>query len=169
MKRNSRLVVASYVRNFVFGVEDSLVSTVGLLAGIAAGGVNKTEIILTGIVLVFVEAFSMGVGSFLSEESAEEYMNKKDAPIGTTIANGSIMFVSYFLSGIIPLFPYVLFEQRTAVWVSISLSLIALALLGLVSGKLFRVNYLGNGIRMLVMGGLAILVGMLVGSYVRVL
>ena len=60
-----------YMRNLIFGAEDSLVSTVGLLSGIAIGGVPKSAIILTGIVLIFVEAFSMGVGSYLSEYSVE--------------------------------------------------------------------------------------------------
>jgi len=65
-----------YLRNFVFGVEDSLVSTVGLLSGIAAAGVAQKDILVSGVVLIFVEAFSMAVGSFLSEEFAEEYVAK---------------------------------------------------------------------------------------------
>ena len=61
-----------FLRNTVFGVEDSLVSTVGLLSGIAAtGSVSKSFILLTGIVYISVEAFSMAVGSFLSEEFVE--------------------------------------------------------------------------------------------------
>ncbi len=62
-----------YLRNFVFGVEDSLVSTVGLLSGVAAAGVETKTIVLTGVVLIIVEALSMAVGSYLSEYSVEEY------------------------------------------------------------------------------------------------
>ena len=51
-------VKALYIRNFVFGVEDSLASTVGLLSGIATAGVNASTIVVTGAVLIFVEAFS---------------------------------------------------------------------------------------------------------------
>ena len=58
----------TYLRNFIFGVEDSLVSTVGLLAGVAAGGVSSAVILTTGLVLIEVEGFSMGLGSFLTEE-----------------------------------------------------------------------------------------------------
>jgi VIT1/CCC1 family predicted Fe2+/Mn2+ transporter len=50
-----------YLRNFIFGVEDSLVSTVGLLSGVAVAGVASRTILLTGVVLIFVEAFSMAV------------------------------------------------------------------------------------------------------------
>ncbi len=62
-----------YVRNIIFGIEDSLVSTVGLLAGIAVGNASIHTILSTGVIYVFVEGFSMAVGSFLSEESAQEY------------------------------------------------------------------------------------------------
>jgi hypothetical protein len=53
-----------YTRNFIFGSEDSLVSTVGLLAGIVSAGIERKEIIISGIVLICVEAFSMSIGSF---------------------------------------------------------------------------------------------------------
>ena len=56
---------AHYFSSFIFGVEDSLVSTVGLLSGVAVAGVTRTDIFITGIILIFVEAFSMGVGNFL--------------------------------------------------------------------------------------------------------
>src|SRR3990167_8861281 len=94
----------SHLRSFVFGVEDSLVSTVGLLSGIAASGMSGREILLTGSVLVLVEAFSMAAGSFLSEYSAEEYLAKEKVMVVRPLLDGTIMFFSYFLSGFIPLF-----------------------------------------------------------------
>ena len=63
-KSVKKLKTALYLRNFIFGVEDSLVSTVGLLSGVAVANVDQATIFLTGMVLIFVEAFSMGVGSF---------------------------------------------------------------------------------------------------------
>jgi len=68
-----------YLRNFIFGVEDSLVSTVGLLAGVAAAAISQSAIVTTGLVLIVVEGFSMGVGSFLTEETTEE-MERLGAP-----------------------------------------------------------------------------------------
>ena len=64
-KRYSKNVLAGYLRAFVFGVEDSLASTVGLLSGIAIAGAGRETILMTGIVLIFVEAFSMAIGDFL--------------------------------------------------------------------------------------------------------
>src|SRR3989338_159296 len=98
----------SYFRNFIFGVEDSLVSTVWLLSGVAIAGVPRTTILLTGLVLIFVEAFSMAAGSFLCEYSAEGYVSGVDSPTKSNLISGVIMFFSYLVSGFIPLSSYLI-------------------------------------------------------------
>ncbi|MFN7088327.1 MAG: VIT1/CCC1 transporter family protein [Candidatus Paceibacteria bacterium] len=163
----SKLLSASYIRNFVFGVEDSLVSTVGLLSGITVAGVSRQDLILTGVVLIFVEAFSMAVGSFLSEHSAEEFITHTEAPAKNALLGGSVMFLSYFIAGFIPLFPYLLIQVSIALWVSIALSLFTLFGLGISSAKLSRVHILEHGFRMFLIGGLAIAVGVVVGRLLR--
>lgn len=155
---------ALYIRNFVFGVEDSLVSTVGLLSGIAIAEVPRETIFLTGAVLIFVEAFSMAVGSFLSEHSAEDYLEQAETPHKSAVIAGGIMFISYFLSGFIPLFPYIVMPTEPALLVSVGLSLLALFLLGALGGKISRVNILRSALRMLLIGGIAIAVGVAVGK-----
>ncbi|MCF6276429.1 MAG: VIT1/CCC1 transporter family protein [Candidatus Magasanikbacteria bacterium] len=167
MAKFSRKTYALYVKNFIFGVEDSLVSTIGLISGVAITGVARGTIIITGIILIFVEATSMGIGSLLSEHTAEEYSKKKNTPFGTSIVAGSIMFVSYFLAGFIPLSPYLFLESMTAFWVSIVFSLVALFVLGVVSGKIFKINKIRKGLEMLLLGGLGVLVGVIVGVIVQ--
>src|SRR3990167_10071302 len=100
---------ALFLRNLVFGVEDGLVSTVGLLSGIAIAGAPRGTIFLTGGVLIFVEAFSMAAGSLLSEASVEEMDGGVDDTRGS-LAAGVVMFGSYFAAGLVPLFPYIFFE-----------------------------------------------------------
>lgn len=157
-----------YVRNFIFGVEDSLVSTVGMLAGIAIAGVSRDTILLAGVVLILVEAFSMAAGSFLSERSAQEYKAQGEVPIKHPMVGGGIMFLSYFVSGFIPLFPYIIFENERAFFISIVLSLLALFVLGAVSAKMSRMNIVRGGARMLVIGGIAIALGATVGAVFHV-
>jgi len=154
---------ASRVRNFVFGVEDSLVSTVGLLSGVAIAGLPKTDIIITGVVLIFVEAFSMGIGALLSERAAGEYVTHRTEPITKSFQNGFIMFGSYFVSGFIPLAPYLFFRESWAVLGSIIISLIALFVLGLFRGYFSGVGSVRKGFEMLLIGGLAIILGVIVG------
>lgn len=156
----------AYFRNFIFGVEDSLVSTVGLVAGIAAAGVSQGIILTTGAVLIFVEAFSMGVGSFLSETSAQEYLNESGGKPKSAKA-AVIMFFSYFVAGFIPLGPYVFLSVGAAFWTSIIFSIIALFLLGVASARISRSSLLKIGFRMSLLGGLAIVIGVAVGVAVK--
>lgn len=166
-EQKSRQSFAMYMRNFIFGVEDSLVSTVGLLSGVAVANVPRGTIFLTGIVLIFVEAFSMAVGSLLSEHSAEEYIKRADVPIKNDFAVAAVMFFSYFVSGFIPLAPYVVFSSQNAFWFSILATLVSLFILGVISARIFKLNLLRSGVRMLVIGGIAVGVGIMVGMFVR--
>lgn len=162
----SKQTFALYVRTFVFGVEDSLVSTVGLLSGVAVAGATRGAIILSGIILIFVEAFSMGIGSLLSEHQAEKYLKHRDVPIAHSLIAGVVMFFSYLIAGFIPLTPYVFVENGSAVVLSVALSLLALFCLGIVSAAIFKTRLLRNGLEMLIIGGLAIVVGIAVGMIV---
>ncbi len=160
-KKNS-----SYIRNFIFGVEDSVVSTVGLLSGIASAGVSRMTIILTGLILIFVEAVSMAAGSFLSEESVEEFEHQKKISRGGACAGSLIMFFSYVVAGMIPLFPYAFFEYSEAFWISIVLSLITLFFLGVISSRLTHASMMRSVVRMVCLGGLVIGVGVILGRFV---
>jgi len=151
-----------YFRNFIFGVEDSLVSTVGLLSGVAMGGVSREVILLSGVVLILVEAFSMATGSFLTESSVREFDGQTKESRGA-ILGGMVMFVSYVVSGFFPLAPYVFIDGIMALYVSVGVSLLALFVLGAVSGSLSGGNIFGRGMRMLVIGGAAVLVGVAAG------
>ena len=151
-------------RNFIFGVEDSLVSTVGMLSGVAAADTPRNTIIASGVILIFVEAFSMGVGSFLSEETSDQLSSKRSLSNGVVRKAALLMFISYFLAGFIPLTPYVIFRNGGAELYSIIASLFSLFLLGVVSAKFFKGKMLYKGFEMLVLGGFATLVGIGVGS-----
>ncbi len=155
---------SDFVRNFIFGVEDSLVSTVGLVSGIAVAGVAPKELLLTGTILIFVEAFSMGVGSLLSDNSADEYQARKELPLTKSLSGSVVMFLSYLAAGFIVLAPYVLLPSGQSFWVSIAVSLVALFVLGAVSARLSGISLLKKGITMLLVGGAAIGLGVLVGQ-----
>lgn len=163
----SKEAFALYLRNFVFGVEDSLVSTVGVLSGVAIAGVERQTVFLTGIVLIFVEAFAMAAGSFLSEHSVEDYIRHAEAPFRASFVGATVMFFSYFVSGFIPLFPYLIASLDTAFGVSIILTMTALFILGAAGAKAAKVKVIPNGLRMLLIGGLAIGVGIAVAKLVN--
>ncbi len=149
---------AGYFRNMIFGAEDSLVSTVGVLFGVASTSFNDGFILITGFLVVTVEALSMGAGAFLSEKSAQEFAEENETG-ESTIIDGLVMFAAYFFAGFIPLLPYIFIPGASAKYFSILFSVIALFFLGFVPQRSFK-----SGVRMMVVAGLAIFAGFLIGS-----
>lgn len=157
---------ALYLRTVIFGINDSLVSTVGLLAGISVAGVPRSTLALTGIVYAFVEGFSMASGEFLSEESAEEYISKTNVSNRSSLVSALIMFLSFVFASLVPLAPYLIFTGWTALVVSVTASIIALFIVGMISARFAHLPMVWRGARMALLGGAAILMGVVVGSIV---
>jgi len=65
----------SSIRELIFGLEDSLVSTLGVV-GVGAGTQDARVVMLSGIVLVIVEALSMAAGSFISSKSHRQMLQQ---------------------------------------------------------------------------------------------
>jgi len=60
------------IREVIFGMEDGLVSTMGVITGIDAGTENSFIVVLTGFVVVCVESLSMAAGTYLSSKSLHQ-------------------------------------------------------------------------------------------------
>lgn len=69
--------ISANIREVVFGLEDSLVSTMGAVSGIAVGSGDVRAVLLAGIVIVTVEALSMAAGSYLSSKAATELYEER--------------------------------------------------------------------------------------------
>lgn len=61
-----------YMRDIILGVNDGLVSTFLLVAGVVGGGLTATQVLLTGIAGALAGMISMGVGEYLATKSQEE-------------------------------------------------------------------------------------------------
>ncbi len=147
------------LRSIVFGTEDSLVSTVGFISGIAVASVDRRTILLSGIVLVCVEAFSMGLGSTLSEESVSEARARRGVRWSSAIRDGLVMFVAYVCAGFMVLVPYMVGDIADAFSQSIGVSLALLFVLGVSSARMSGLPVISRGFRMMILGGLAIALG----------
>jgi len=156
------------VRNLVFGTEDSLVSTVGFVSGIASAGVASRTIIVSGFVLILVEAFSMAVGSLVSSNTAEEVVGQKEVSYTHSTKNAMVMFFSYVIAGACVLAPYALFGVSVAFITSIIIALVLLFLLGALSGYYAGIAPVRKGMSIAFIGGVAILIGVAVGSIFNV-
>ncbi len=67
-----RNVIKEAIRDFVFGMEDGLVSNLGLVLGVYIGGGDRYTIVLAGLSSMLAGAFSMAAGSYLAAKSQRE-------------------------------------------------------------------------------------------------
>ena len=61
-----------YMRDIILGVNDGLVSTFLLISGVVGGGLDATDVLLTGIAGAIAGAISMSIGEYIATKSQEE-------------------------------------------------------------------------------------------------
>lgn len=150
----------------MFGFNDALVSTTGVIVGVAAGTGNKDIVILAGVVTILVEALSMGSGQFLSSRSAHQL--EKTESFKLPLFSGIIMFAAYFTAGLVPLLSIILFPIEYSVLVAISASLTALLILGYIKGRVVNESPLRSALEVFIIGGVATAIGLIVGNILNV-
>ena len=65
------------VREFVFGIQDGLISTVGLISGISAATQSRALVVLTGLAAAVTGGISMATGSYLSSSTERDLFDKE--------------------------------------------------------------------------------------------
>jgi vacuolar iron transporter family protein len=69
----------SRIREFIFGIQDGLISTVGLLAGVQGAMENNVVVVVAGFTAMISGAISMAAGSYLSSGAQKEIFDKEIA------------------------------------------------------------------------------------------
>jgi len=67
-----RLEKRRSIREIVFGMQDGLLTALGIVTGVGAAQPDRATILLTGLVSLVVGAVSMGVGEYLGSKSERE-------------------------------------------------------------------------------------------------
>ena len=120
---------AYFSRNITYGVIDSIVSTTGVLAGMAFAGIDRHVIVLTGIILIGTEATSMAFGAAISDEHFEKTGDGKVDP-KRKWSSATVMLLAYALTGAVLLMPYYLMaDARQATYVTATISGVGLYVL----------------------------------------
>lgn len=151
-----------YLRSGFFGVEDALVSTSGAVIGISIGDQNTKVVLLAGLVVVTVEAISMAIGQFLTDETIHE-AESKNTPKDNPVISATIMFFSYLIAGLVPILPFVFTTVGSARIISFLAALVGLFALGAIKAKIVNVSIVKSGLKSLLLGGVAATVGAVVG------
>jgi VIT1/CCC1 family predicted Fe2+/Mn2+ transporter len=156
-----------YLRSALFGLQDGLVSTTGVVVGISTGVPDKSIIILASLVAVTVEASSMAAGQYSSEKAVHQ-MDKSGRHDDSLLVGAVIMFFSYLMAGFVPIIPTIVFPQPEARIFSIVFAFLGLFLVGYIKGKFVKYSPLRSALELFVIGGFATLVGLIVGQILKV-
>jgi VIT1/CCC1 family predicted Fe2+/Mn2+ transporter len=163
MKRINR----EYLRSVMFGIENSLISTVGLIAGISIGSEDKHLVILGATVAIVIEAVAMGVGEYLSDDAVQELDKIKRHP-DNSLLSGFLMMLAGSLAGLVPLAPVIFLDRPASLITSVALALLILFSLGYAKGMVLGSNRSRSGMKILIVGGLAVMIGAVVGFFFKV-
>lgn len=224
---NKKSGLLGNIREIVFGAQDGMVSTMGAITGIAVGSSSQFLVVLSGLVIVSVEAISMAIGSYLSSKSVADIdkrkleeekfeiekfpedekeelekfyiqdgwpdeLAKKMAEAASNnsslflkemeckelhligekenpLKSGIFMFFSYLFGGAIPVLPYLVFPIKIAIIYSLVATLFFLFLLGFTIAKIAKQNVWKAGMRVLILAGSAVAVGLAVGVFSKIL
>lgn len=165
MASTNRLIAES-IREIVFGLEDSLVSTLGALTGIAVGTGSTFIVVLSGLVLLAAEGMSMAAGSYLSSKSAYEVEKQLHRTEGQKFNHAShpvraalVMGISYFIGGMFPLAPYFFLPIHLALVVSIPATALVLFMVGAWSSLFTKRPATRSGLEMVIISLTAALIG----------
>lgn len=156
-----------YLRSLMFGLQDGIVSTTGVVVGISAGINNKSIIILAALVAVTVEASSMAAGQYSSEKAVHQ-MDKTGKHTDSLLIGALIMFASYLIGGSFSIIPTLIFDQPLARYIAIASAFIGLIVIGYVKGKIVDHHPLRSAVELFIIGGIATLIGLIVGLVLKV-
>lgn len=163
----SQHIHEDYLRSGLFGIQDGLVSTTGVVVGVSTGVEDKAIIILASLVAVAVEASSMAAGQYSSEKAVHQ-MDKTGKHTDSLIIGAVVMFAGYLIGGIVPIIPTILFNQPQARIIAILAAFIGLFALGYIKGHFVKVKPLRSALELFIIGAMATTIGLVVGYLFRV-
>ena len=155
-----------YLRSIVFGLQDGLVSTTGVVVGVSVAVADRRFILLSAFITIAVEALSMASGQYLSEKSVHDLPNSRHRD---NLFLGSLfMFFSYIVGGVVPIIPILLGFVSFTPYLSIYYAFVGLFILGFAKAKIFGGQTLKSSLEMLLVGGLSVIIGVTIGSLFKI-
>lgn len=162
MMKKMKKINKEYLQSAMFGFNDALVSTTGVIVGVSTGVDDKRIVLLAGVVTILVEALSMGSGQYLSLKSAHQLDGSRSVRV--PIISGVVMFIAYLLAGLVPLLAVLLSPAGYGRGFAIVAALACLLLLGYVKGRIVGVSAVRSALEVFVIGGIATIIGLVVGT-----
>lgn len=155
---------ASLIRDVVTSGNDGVVTTFAVVTGSLGASLSPSVVLILGFANLFADGLSMATGAFLGVKSELEFEHQK---LGKKpFENGLTTFVSFVVSGLIPLLPY-LFKMNNAFMISGFLVCLTLMVIGVFRGIVTKKNMFRTIIENILIGGISAFVAFAVGSLVK--
>ena len=167
MKKVREILHEDYLRSLMFGLQDGIVSTTGVVVGISTGVNDKAIIVLAALVAVMVEATSMAAGQYSSEKAVHQ-MDKTGKHTDNLYVGTFIMFFAYLIGGSFSIIPTLIFDQPIARVFAIVCAFVGLFIVGLLKGYLVEHRPLRSAIELFIIGSIATAIGVVVGYLFKV-
>ena len=167
IKKVREILHEDYLRSLMFGLQDGIVSTTGVVVGISTGVSDKAIIVLAALVAVTVEASSMAAGQYSSEKAVHQ-LNKNEKHTDSLFVGALIMFLSYLMGGAFSIIPILLFDQPIARVFAIASAFVGLFIVGYVKGYLVEHKPLRSAIELFIIGSVTTTIGIIVGYLLKV-
>lgn len=167
MKKIKEILHEDYLRSLMFGLQDGIVSTTGVVVGISTGVSDKAIIVLAALVAVTVEASSMATGQYSSEKAVHQ-MDKNGKHTDNLYIGALIMFVTYLMGGSFSIIPILAFDQPVARTIAIVSAFLGLFIVGYIKGYLVEHRPLRSAIELFIIGSITTTIGIIVGYLLKV-
>ncbi|MBI2613149.1 MAG: VIT1/CCC1 transporter family protein [Candidatus Levybacteria bacterium] len=167
MRKVREILHEDYLRSLMFGLQDGIVSTTGVVVGISTGVSDKAIIVLAALVAVTVEASSMAAGQYSSEKAVHQ-LDKSGKHTDSLFVGALIMFLSYLMGGTFSIIPILLFDQPIARIFAILSAFFGLFIVGYIKGYLVEHRPLRSAIELFIIGSITTTVGIIVGYLLKV-
>lgn len=170
-----RLLARTTVREILMGAQDNLTNVLAVVLGVTIGAGRADFVALAGLSAGIAESVSMG-GVLCNATRAEQDMAHRagtpapdaDPSRLTPIYSGLVTFGAALVAGMVPLAPFALLPVSSAILVSMALSLTGLFVLGSVTGRVAGGKWAIEGVRLVVVAGIAAAAAAVVGAAMQV-
>ncbi len=167
MKKVRDILHEDYLRSLMFGLQDGIVSTTGVVVGISTGVSDKAIIVLAALVAVTVEASSMAAGQYSSEKAVHQ-LDKTGRHTDNLYIGALIMFFAYLIGGSFSIVPILAFDQPIARILAIVSAFVGLFIIGYIKGYLVEHRPLRSAIELFIIGSITTVIGIIVGYLLKV-
>lgn len=169
-----RIIERAAVREILMGAQDNLTNVLAVMLGVAVGAGRSDLVALAGVSAAVAEAVSMG-GVLYSSTRAGNNQDRRALTerlaTGRQLSpsqSGFLTFLAAMIGGLVPLVPFAFLPLQEAVVLSVSISIVGLFALGSWTGKVSGVVWWRDGLRLILVAGIAAGAAAAVGTFLSV-